>query len=140
MAAAGRPHDSTSFEEEQPSPRNFGLTFAFVFVAYGLWPLTRGGSVRGWALVAAAGVTTAAFAAPALLDYPGRLWHRLGLVLHHIVNPVVMGFLFYAIVTPFGLLTRWRNPAWSARFRVDRTAPTYWIERSGAASSMERQF
>lgn len=127
-------------DDDQPSPRSFGVTFAVVAVVYGLWPLLVRQPVRGWPLVVAAMLGAIATIAPRLLALPSKLWHRLGLALHHVVNPVVMGVLFYLAVTPFGVIMRWRNPDLSRRFALDRAAPTYWITRPGAESSMRRQF
>ena len=64
--------------------------------------------------------------------FPGlaaRLWQRLGRLLHRIVSPVVLLFLFYVVVTPTGMLMRAFSKGTLQRRRKD-TARTYWVERS----------
>jgi hypothetical protein len=122
------------------SPRSFGLTFAFVSTLYALWPLWHAGSIRVWGLVAAAVLVGVAILRPRLLALPAQGWYAVGLALHTVVNPLVMGFLFYLVVTPFGIVQRWRTPEWSARFRPDPALTTYWIQKADIPTSMRRQF
>ena len=125
---------------EEASPRSFGVTFAVVFTLYGLWPLWSGHSIRLWALATAAILLAVAMIRPTTLAGPSRLWMKVGLILHHVVNPIVMGVLFYAVVTPFAAFWRWRNPAQSASFLPDPAASSYWTARTEAPGSMQRQF
>jgi hypothetical protein len=69
-----------------------------------------------------------ALARPALLAPINRLWTRFGLLLHHIVNPIVMGLMFYLAITPIGVLMRLlgKDPL---KRRFDPAAATYWIQR-----------
>ena len=124
------------------SNRSFGLTFAIVFAIIALWPLVRGRSVRGWALIVAAAFLVAALALPRVLAPLSRLWLRFGLLLHACISPIIMGLVFYTTVTPIGLVRRLlgQDPL---RLRFDRDALTYWIERhppGPAPDTMPRQF
>ena len=135
--------DRASHEPEDvvgPSDRSFGLTFAVVFAIVGLLPLWRGGAPRGWALVVAAVVLTLALVWPRPLAPANRLWLRLGLLMHRVVNPVVMAVLYYGVVTPFGLVMRLFGAGLSRRLRYDPAATTYWKRREAAASRMDQQF
>jgi hypothetical protein len=124
------------------SSRAFGLLISAAFAIIAARPLLSGGGVRWWALAVAAALVLVSIARPALLDAPKRLWLRLGGVLGRIVNPVVLGILFVAVVTPTALVTRMlgHDPL---RLRVDRGAPTYWIERKTIGAGrvdMRKQF
>ncbi|MBI1986030.1 MAG: hypothetical protein HYW28_06790 [Rhodospirillales bacterium] len=124
------------------SERAFGVVFAVVFTVVGLWPLIDGGAVRIWALVVGALVAAAAVFAPVVLRPLNRLWFLLGMTLHKVVNPLVMGFLFYLTVTPMALFMRLagKDPL---RLKFDRQAKSYWIERQPAGpapESMRHQF
>jgi len=124
------------------SDRGFGLVFAGFFLIVGLGPLISGGAARWWALGLAAAFALVALAAPAALAPANRLWTRVGLLLHRIVNPVVTGLLFFVVVTPTGLLMRvfGKDPL---RLRWDRQAASYWIERQPPGpppDTMSRQF
>jgi hypothetical protein len=134
-SAAGRP-------EIGSSDRAFGLTFAGVLVLVALWPLWRGASVRPWALAVAGGFLVVALARPALLAPLNRAWIRLGLALQQIVNPIVMGIIFYGVFTPMGVVMRWAGRD-ALRLRRDPRAATYWIERhppGPAPDTMPNQF
>ena len=108
-----------------PSPRSVGLTFGAVFTIAGLLPLATGGAPRAWALITAALFALVALAVPAPLGPLSRAWLRLGLAMHRVVNPVVMAVLFYAVVTPFGLLMRLVGRGRGPRLRQDRSASSY---------------
>lgn len=123
------------------SPRAFGVTFAVFFAVIALWPLWSARPVRMWAVVVSAVFAVSAVLAPTVLDPLSRAWQRVGLLLHHVVNPIVMGVLFYAAVTPFGLIRRAFGYGLAARLKRDPSAKTYWIPREGSPpSSMTQQF
>jgi hypothetical protein len=124
------------------SDRSFGLVFAVFFALVGVLPLWHRHPVRLWALISSGIVLVVAIARPSILQMPNRVWTRLGLLLSRIVNPVVMGILFYLVVTPIAFLRR-LGGADSMKLHFDPQAPTYWQERKPpgpAPDSMARQF
>lgn len=124
------------------SDRSFGLVFVAVFALLAVLAGARG---SGWVWVwggASFVVLAVAVTVPRLLAPFNHLWMRFGLLLHRIVQPVVLGLLFFVTVTPIGLLMRLtgRDPL-SRRF--DPEAGTYWIARQPpgpAPGSLDRQF
>ena len=127
---------------KRSSDRATGLVFAAVFTIIALWPLWKSGAVREWALITAAAITIVALAIPRALGPLSRAWHGLGLAMHRVMNPLVMGLLFYLTVTPTGLLMRLfgKDPL---RLRFDPEAKSYWIERQPpgpAPETMRHQF
>jgi saxitoxin biosynthesis operon SxtJ-like protein len=135
--------DLTRHEETtSSSDRSFGLVFAGFFALVGLAPLIRGHSIRVWALGLCAVFLSVALIRPRVLGPLNRVWTALGLMLHAIVNPIVLGFLFFATITPMGIVTRWFGKD-SLRLRRDPTEPTYWIVRrppGPAPETMPNQF
>ncbi|WP_406644759.1 SxtJ family membrane protein [Aliisedimentitalea scapharcae] len=124
------------------SDRSFGLVFAGVFTIIALFPLLGEGSIRFWALGAAAVFGGLALIAPELLNNANKLWFRFGMVLGAIVSPIVMGILFFGTVTPTGLIRRALG-ADPLNRSFDPEADSYWIEippRSSGESSMKNQF
>ncbi len=111
------------------SNRALGLVFAAFFAIVGLYPLFFGGAPRLWALVAGAVFLLAALAMPAVLAPLNRAWTKLGLVLHKVVNPIVLGIMFYLVVTPTGLLMRLFGKD-SLKLKFDRNVDSYWIART----------
>lgn len=137
-------HESFTRDDEvrSSSDRAFGLVFAVLFALIALWPLWRGMAPRWWSLGLAAAFLGAALLAPRALAPLNRLWFRLGLLLHAVVNPVVMALVFFTTVTPIALIMRamGKDPL---RLRRDQDARTYWIERRPPGpmpDTMPRQF
>ena len=78
---------------------------------------------------------------PSVLHPLNRLWMKLGLLLHRVVNPIVMGLLFYGTILPTGLIMRLRGRD-LLRLKREPAADTYWIARTPgpAPESMRDQF
>jgi hypothetical protein len=137
-------HEDLSRDEavSPSSNRAFGCVFAGVFGLLGLWPLLHGRPPRTWALALAGAFLGVAWVRPALLDPLNRAWTRLGLLLHAVVSPLVMGVVFFGVVAPMGLCMRLlgKDPL---RRRLDPGAASYWIERQPpgpAPDTMRNQF
>lgn len=125
---------------KQGSDRNFGLLFAIVFAVIALFPFLHSEPPRLWPLPIAAGFVGCAYIAPRLLRPLNQLWFRLGLLLHHIVNPVIMALLFYGAVVPTGLILRAFGKD-LLRLRREPEIKSYWIEKSSPPpGSMTKQF
>lgn len=118
-----RQHDFRSSTD-----RSFGIVFAAVFSVIGLWPLIHGGALRFWALAIGAVFFILALTWTKPLRPLNRLWTRLGLLLHAVVNPAVMGLLFFGTVLPIGLFLRLTGKD-LLNLRRNSEARTYWIER-----------
>lgn len=128
--------------------RKLGLLFAAVFVVLALYPawgpgLTFSGrSVRIWSLAVATGFLLVAWLRPSALSLLTRAWLSLGTVLHHIVNPLILGVLFFLVITPTGLLRRWFGGGEIA-LRYDAARSSYWIDRQPPGpdpKTLPRQF
>jgi hypothetical protein len=124
-------HESYARDDSaQAGPnRSFGFLFAGIFALIGLLPLIFGGVPRLWAIVLAGVFLLAALVFPGVLAPLNRLWMRFGLLLHRIVSPVVLGIMFFGVITPIGLVMRLfgKDPL---RLRLDKAADSYWIERT----------
>ena len=124
------------------SDRSFGLIFTGFFALVGLAPLLRGSSPRTGALALGAGILIVTLLRPGWLAPLNRLWTGLGLLLHHVMNPVVLGLLFFGAITPMGwVMRRLRQDPLGLSF--DPEAVTYWIERQPpgpAPETMSNQF
>jgi hypothetical protein len=135
-------HETIHHDAEEPkaTERSFGLLFAFVFAAVAAWPLIDMREPRWWALAIAALFLGLALAAPGLLAPLNRLWMAFGKVLHRIVSPVVLGFLYLIAVVPTGWYLRLRGMD-PLRLKLDPAAKTYWQHRDPAGPvSFKNQF
>jgi hypothetical protein len=114
---------------KKSSERTFGLVFTAFFTILALVPLLHHGHVRLWAIVVAAVFLVVALAAPKLLQPLNHLWFLIGKLLHRIVNPVIMGVLFYLVMTPAALLLRLAGKDLLSMKR-DPEAKSYWVHRT----------
>jgi hypothetical protein len=144
MARSANLHEDLAREDDivGSSDRAFGLTLAAVFAVIGVVRLVLSHSYAGWWLGAAAVMLAFALAWPAALAPLNRLWLRLGLVLYKVVNPLVMGLVFFTTVVPIGLLMRalGKDPL---RLRREPAAGSYWITREPPGpepDTMKNQF
>jgi hypothetical protein len=132
--------------EREPHPdssdRAFGFVFATIFALIGTLPLTHWNSPRWWALATAALFAALALIRSQILHPFNQLWLAFGRLLHRIVSPIIMGVIFFLVVTPTGWLMRLRGKdLLSLEKRPDLCS--YWIKRepAGPASeSMRNQF
>lgn len=124
------------------SDRAFGIVFSIVFLIVGLFPLVGGGSVTWWPFAVSAIFLVAAVAFSSVLAPLNKVWTRFGLLLHRVTNPIIMGILFFIVVTPVGLVMR----LFGKRFlhqELERGADSYWIRRNPpgpAPDTMKQQF
>jgi hypothetical protein len=121
-----------SFTRDEPaalgSDRTFGLVMAAALALVSLvngWHLGR---LWPWTSLAAVAFAVAAVLRPSSLRALNRLWMKLGLLMHKVVNPVVMGLLFYGTILPTGLVMRLRGKD-LLRLKREPKAETYWIAR-----------
>jgi hypothetical protein len=128
--------------EPEHSERSFALVFAALLSIYGCWPLKHLAEPRWWALALAAVVAAVGLIRPQILHPFNRGWLALGRLLHGIVSPLVMGTIFFLVVTPIAIIARLRGKdVLSLRRRPELAS--YWIARPPAppiAVSMKRQF
>lgn len=79
---------------------------------------------------------------PAGLAPLNKLWFKFGLLLHKIMTPLIMGIMFYGLITPIGLLMRMtgKDPM---RLRDVPETTSHWIDREPVAvdgDPMKNQF
>jgi len=121
------------------SNKSFGFLFFVVFVAISLWPLKSQEDLRLWALVLSLiflvlGILNSRFLTPL-----NKLWYKFGIFLGSIVSPIVMGIIFFMIVTPTGLIMRFLGKD-LLRVNKNKIASTYWINREKQKTTMKKQF
>ena len=110
------------------SDRTFGLVMAGALALLALINGWHHGRLWPGELTVAVLFLSAAWLRPPLLNPLNRLWMKLGLLLHRIVNPIVMGLLFYGTIWPTGLVMRMRGRD-LLRLKHEPDADTYWIAR-----------
>lgn len=134
-------HEDLSRDQSEPqaSERSFGLLFAFVFAVAAFYPLLKGGEVRAWAIAVAVAFGLLALVLPRALRPLNKIWMGIGKVMHRIVSPVILGFLYLVAVVPTGLILRIKGSD-PLRLKRDAAAKSYWTAREDAPASFKNQF
>ena len=120
------------------SNRNFGIVFFTVFLIIALYPLINNEDVRIWSLVISLLFLILGLLKSKILTPLNKLWMRFGLFLGSIISPIIMGIIYFAVVTPTGLIMRILGKDLLMLKKNDKK--TYWIEKNDPKSSMKNQF
>ena len=121
------------------SNRSFGLVFFVVFLIVSLWPLTSVGSIRIWSAIISAVFLILGLINSRLLTPLNLLWFKFGMILGAIISPIVMGIVFFLVVTPTGFILRIMGKDLLNK-KYDKEKETYWIKRDTSIGTMKRQF
>ena len=120
------------------SNRSFGIVFFVVFLLIALYPLLKDSDLRIWSLLISLIFLALGLLNSNLLTPLNKLWFKFGLFLGKIISPLVMGFIFFAVVTPIGILMRiLGKDLLNLKYNKKKS---YWIEKTGPKSKMKNQF
>ena len=120
------------------SNRSFGIVFFTVFLIIATYPLINGGEIRKWSLIASSIFLILGIVNSEILNPLNKLWFKFGIFLGKIISPLLMGIIFFLVVTPIGLLMRLFNKdLLNLRFNNNSS---YWIEKTEPKSKMKNQF
>jgi len=121
------------------SNRSFGIVFFFVFVIVSLWPLTNENSLRVWSIFVAIIFLILGLMNSKLLTPLNILWAKFGKLLGFIIAPIVMGIVFFVVITPTGLIMKLIGKD-LLNNKYDNKIKSYWINRGKLKSTMKQQF
>jgi large-conductance mechanosensitive channel len=129
-------------EIKVPSDRSFGIVFTLVFLIVGIW-MVLGGQSEGWFFLAGSVLfLILALARPSILAPLNRMWMKFGLLLSRLVNPLILGVVFFLVITPIAITRRLLNKD-SLHLKSTPNLKSYWITRKPLGpkpGSMTRQF
>ena len=120
------------------SNKSFGIVFFIFFLIIALWPLINDENIRLWSLIVSIIFLILGIINSKILTPLNNLWFKFGLFLGKIVSPIVMGIIFFFIVTPTGIIMRLIGKDILNLKRNNLN--TYWIEKKNENSSMKNQF
>tara|TARA_B100000579_G_C22696782_1_gene787783 strand:- start:55 stop:441 length:387 start_codon:yes stop_codon:yes gene_type:complete len=121
-----------------PTNRNFGIIFSIVFLIIALWPLLKQNDLRLWSLYISGIFFILGLLNSKLLLPLNKIWFKFGILLGSIIAPIIMGIVFFLVVTPTGLIMK--------LFRKDllnlkkNKKETYWLDKDNSNSSLKNQF
>ena len=125
-------------EVKRSSNKSFGIVFFIVFIIIGFWPLLDINTYRLWAIIIAMIFLILGVINSRLLTPFNILWFKFGIFLGKIVSPLVMGMIFFFVVTPIAILMKiLKKDLLNLKFNNEKT---YWIKKSEYKSKMKNQF
>ena len=120
------------------SNRSFGFIFFAVFFIFGLWPLINSADIKIWSILVSLLFLILGSTNSKILTPLNLAWIKIGLFLGSIVSPIIMGLVFFIVITPTGLIMRlFGKDFLMKKYSKDSS---YWIKRDKDVGSMKRQF
>jgi hypothetical protein len=120
------------------SNRSFGIVFFLVFILISFYPLINNESIRFWSLIIAFIFLVLGVLNARILSPLNKLWSKFGILLGRIVSPIVMGVIFFFVVTPTAFLMKLlKKDLLNLKYNHKKS---YWIEKTEPKSKMKNQF
>ena len=120
------------------SNKNFGVVFFIFFLLVAIYPLLSDENIRIWSLILSIIFLTLGFFNSKLLSPLNIAWYKFGIFLGNFISPIVMGLVFFAVVTPTSLLMRTFGKNLLNLKKSNKKS--YWIEKPKIKSKMKDQF
>ena len=120
------------------SNKSFGIVFFVVFLLISLYPLINNESIRLWSLIISLIFLISGILNSKILSPLNKVWFKFGILLGKVISPIIMGIIFFLVVTPIGFIMRLLGKDLLNLKYSD--IKSYWIEKSGPKSKMKNQF
>ncbi len=121
-----------------PTNRNFGIVFSIVFLIISLWPLLSQNEIRIWSLIISVIFFILGIFNSKLLLPLNKIWFKFGMFLGNFIAPIVMGIVFFLVVTPTALIMRLLGKDLLNLKKNNKNS--YWIEKDNSNSNLKNQF
>ena len=120
------------------SNKSFGVVFFIFFFVVSIYPLFKSGDLRTWSLIISVIFLILGLLNSKILTPLNKLWFKFGILLGTIVSPIVMGIIFFIVVTPISLIMKiLGKDILNLKKNKNRS---YWIDKSEIKSTMKNQF
>ena len=118
--------------------KSFGILFFIVFLLIAIWPVLDSGSIRLWSILISLIFFILGIINSKILTPLKKGWIKLGEILGKVIAPIVMGFIYFIIITPIGILMRLLGKdLLNVKYNKNKS---YWIKRTKNINTMKRQF
>tara|TARA_Y100001958_G_C21154675_1_gene489994 strand:+ start:818 stop:1204 length:387 start_codon:yes stop_codon:yes gene_type:complete len=125
-------------EVNKSSNRSFGLVFFIVFFLIAIYPIFKNGELRLWSIIISMIFLILGILNSKLLSPLNRIWFKFGILLGKIISPLIMGIIFFTVVTPTAIIMRiLGKDLLNLKFNKKKS---YWIEKNEVKSKMKNQF
>jgi hypothetical protein len=120
------------------SNKSFGVVFFIFFLIVSFYPILNESEMRLWALIISVIFLVLGLVNSKILTPLNKVWFKFGILLGKIVSPIVMGVIFFIVVTPISLIMRLLGK--DVLNIKKNKKETYWIQKTGPKSKMKNQF
>ena len=120
------------------SNRSFGIVFFILFLLLALYPTINSEGIRIWSVILSLIFLVLGLLDSKVLTPLNKIWFKFGILLGRVISPLIMGAIFFFVVTPIGLIMRiLGKDVLNLKYNSNKT---YWIEKTGPKSKMKNQF
>ena len=120
------------------SNRNFGIVFFIAFLIIALYPLIYNENIQLWSLIISLVFLILGLINSKILTPLNKIWFKFGIYLGKLISPIIMGIIFFFVVTPTGYVMRFlRKDILNLKYNNNKS---YWIEKNNLKSNMKNQF
>ena len=118
--------------------RSFGIVFFIVFLIISFWSFFDTSEIRYWSLIIAVIFLILGSINSKVLTPLNLAWFKLGIFLGNLVSPIVMGVVFFIVITPISFLLKLFGK--DILNLKNNKEETYWIKKDNLKSKMKNQF
>ena len=120
------------------SNRSFGIVFFIVFFLISVYPLLKNGSIYYWSLIISLIFLILGLLNSKILSPLNLIWFKFGILIGKIISPIIMGIIFFLIVSPISILLKiFRKDVLQLKYHNKKT---YWVDKNDVKSNMKNQF
>jgi hypothetical protein len=120
------------------SNKSFGIVFFIFFLIISIYPLFNGGNIRIWLFFFSIVFLILGLLNSKILSPLNKIWFKFGILLGNVVSPIIMGIVFFLIVTPISITMKLLGKNF-LNLKKDKKK-TYWIKKNEIKSRMDNQF
>ena len=120
------------------SNKSFGILFFIVFLIIAIWPLLNCYEIRYWSLIISIVFLLLGILNSKILTPLNKIWFKFGILLGNVIAPIVMGIIFFLVVTPTAIIMKILRKDLLNLKKNNKNS--YWIEKQKQNSRMKKQF
>ncbi len=120
------------------SNKSFGIVFSIVFLVIAFWPMLNGNEINYWSLAISIVFLILGLINSKILTPLNKIWFKFGILLGNVIAPIVMGIIFFLIVTPTSIIMKLLGKDLLNLKKNNNNS--YWIEKNNQKSKMKNQY